>query len=337
MKCGEKYMYGSGNICVVCAEDHNGIGEHVLQLVTKARTLFNFGGGEVVVVCVGCDAPKEIEALYLYGAHRIIISRVKPQSRYDFADAVIKILSACQPELIMFPASDWGETSAAETAIHFKAGFTANCMDISMEGTEYIFTRAALNSTVFAKIAICHTQIAICTIQRNVFNKRRLAKGLKSNGTIQINDIKRTEMIDGIEILESKLIRKLGRIETLDHAKLVFGFGRGLGDEETLQLLFRVARKYKAEIVGTRAVYEMGLIEKNRQVGQSGITISPLIYVAFGISGASQHMVGIMNARRIIAVNTDPTAPIMTFSNEIIIDDCKTVLQKLETMEYQIN
>ena len=81
----------------------------------------------------------------------------------------------------------------------------------------------------------------------------------------------------------------------------------------------------------------MGLIEKNRQVGQSGITISPLIYVAFGISGASQHMVGIMNARRIITVNNDPTATIMTFSDEIIIDDCKTVLQKLETMEYQIN
>lgn len=337
MKCGEKYMYGLGNICVVCAEDHNEIGEHVLQLVTKARTLFNCGGGEVVAVCVGCDTPKEIEDLFLCGAHRIIISRVKPQSRYDFAEAVINILSECQPELILFPATDWGETSAAETAIQLKAGFTANCMDISTEGTEYIFTRAALNSTVLAQIAICHTQIAICTIQRNVFNKRRLAKSSKSNGTIQISDIKQTEMIGGIEILESKRIRSLRRIEILDHAKLVFGFGRGLGDEETLQLLFRVARKYRAEIVGTRAVYEMGLIEKNRQVGQSGITISPLIYVAFGISGASQHMVGIMNARRIIAVNTDSTAPIMAFSNEIIIDDCKTVLRKLEAMEYQID
>lgn len=325
-------MFRFGTICIVCAENQSGIGEHVLQLITKARELHNCGGGEVVAICVGCDKEKEWESLLSYGAHKIIVSREKPKNRYEFADAAVRMLSICHPALIMFPASDWGETSAAETAIRLGAGLTANCMDISMDGMEYIFTRAAINGTVFARIAAYHTPIAICTVQRNAFGKQKVSSDEKRDGLIQINDIKYLSTIDDFEILESKTVQALSRVEMLDHAKVVFGFGRGLGDRETLQLLYRVASKYQAEVVGTRAVYEKGLIEKNRQVGQSGISISPAVYVAFGISGASQHMVGIMNARRIISVNIDAAAPITAFANEVIIEDCKTVLQKLDAM-----
>ena len=325
-------MFRNGTICVVCAESQSEIGEHVLQLITKARELHNSGGGEVVVICVGCDNEKEWKSLFSYGANKVIVSRKKPENRYEFAEAVVQMLSICHPELIMFPASDWGQTSAAETAIRLGAGLTANCMDVSKEGLEYIFTRAAINGTVFAKIAAYHTSIAICTVQRNAFGKRKQPSDENGDGLIQFRDIKVSPTMDAFEVLESKSIQTLSRIELLDHAKVVFGFGRGAGDRETLQLLYRVASKYQAEVVGTRAVYEKGLIEKNRQVGQSGISISPTVYVAFGISGASQHMVGIMNARRIISVNTDSTAPITAFANEVIIEDCKTVLQKLDAM-----
>lgn len=328
-------MIKNKGICVICAEDHNEIGEHVLQLVTKARKLHDNGGGEVSAVCVGRDAAEELETLFSYGAHKVVSSQGKPQNRHEFADMVVHILSMCNPGLSMFPASDWGETSAAETAVRLHAGLTANCMDVVIEGEEYIFTRAAINGTVFAKITGYNTDTSICTVQRNAFSKQNIHERNKRSGLAQIIDIDYKPSIPVFDILESKPVQALSRVETLDHAKLVFGFGRGLGDGEGLDLLRKVANKYQAEIVGTRAVYEHGLIEKSRQVGQSGISIAPSIYIAFGISGASQHMVGVMNARRIISVNIDPAAPILAFSNEVIIEDCKTVLQKLDAISIE--
>jgi electron transfer flavoprotein alpha subunit len=327
-------MIKKRDICVVCAEDVNEIGEHVLQLVTKARMLHTEGGGVVTVLCAGYDTAKALEPLFIYGGHKVIASKRVPQNRYEYADSVVQMLSMCDPELILFPSSDWGETSAAYAAICLQAGLTANCMNISIDGGNYIFTRAAINGTVFAQIAAYHTNIAICTVQRNAFSKMRFQERDKYLSA-QIIDIGYKMPFPTFDVLESKSVPAWNRVENLDHAKLVFGFGRGLGGGEALQILHKVAAEYKAEIVGTRAVRENGLIEKSRQVGQSGISIAPSIYVAFGISGASQHMVGVMNARRIIAVNTDPNAPIISFSSEVIIEDCKTILNKLSVLNVQ--
>ena len=328
-------MINSGSICVVCAEDRNEIGEHVLQLLTKARHLYCEGGGEVTAICVGRHITERIETLFLYGAHKVISSQKAPLNRFEFANIVASILSHCNPELILFPASDWGETCAAEMAIHLCAGLTANCMDISVVNNKYVFTRAAINGTIFAQISTYNTNIAICTIPRNTFSKQKFLLNQKKN--VLVYDDNEDFAPCRLNILEIKPLQELNRITILDHAKIVFGFGRGLGEGETLQLLRKVAKKYNAEIVGTKAVYDDGLIEKNRQVGQSGITIAPLIYVAFGISGASQHMVGVMNAKRIIAINIDPTAPIIRFSNEVIIEDCKNVLQNLDKLKIDTN
>lgn len=327
-------MIKKRDICVVCAEDFNEIGEHVLQLVTKARTLHNEGGGVVTVLCAGCDTEKALDPLFIYGGQKVIASKKVPQNRYEYADAIVQMLSMCDPKLILFPSSDWGETSAAHAAIRLQAGLTANCMDISIDNGDYVFTRAAMNGTVFAKIVAHHTDVAICTIQRNAFSKMKFQERDKCLSA-QIIELEYKMPFPAFDVLESQPMPALNRVENLDYAKLVFGFGRGLGGGEALQVLHKVAAEYKAEIVGTRAVHENGLIEKSRQVGQSGISIAPSIYIAFGISGASQHMVGVMNARRIISVNTDPNAPIITFSNEVIIEDCKTILNKLSALSIQ--
>lgn len=168
-------MIKDGAICVICAENKNGIGEHVYQLLTKANELHKCGGGEVVAICVGTN--KEVyNELFQYGVHKIIVCCEQPYNRYEFADIVVQMISSCRTELIMFPASDWGETCAAEAAIKLGAGLIANCMNISIEAGEYVFTRAALNGSIFAKILANNSSTSICTVQRNAFRKEKLTE-----------------------------------------------------------------------------------------------------------------------------------------------------------------
>lgn len=324
-------MIKDGAICVVCAENKNGIGEHVYQLITKANELHNCGGGEVVAICVGIN--KEVyNELFQYGVDKIIVCCEQPYNRYEFAEVVVRMISSCRSELIMFPASDWGETCAAEVAIKLGAGLTANCMNISIEEGEYVFTRAALNCSILAKISANNSNTSICTVQRNAFRKERLTEFEKKK-VFFFKDIGYTSISDRVQMIQRKVVENHSKINNLDCARIVFGFGRGLVDKNDLQLFKRVAEKYHAEIVGTRAVYEQGFITKNRQVGQSGISIAPIVYVAFGISGASQHMVGVMNAKQIISVNTDINAPINEFANHVIIEDCSSVLRKMDKIK----
>lgn len=115
----------------------------------------------------------------------------------------------------------------------------------------------------------------------------------------------------------------------LESSKIVFGLGRGIKGKNDLELVKKVARKYNAVIAGSRGIVEDGFIEKENQIGQSGISVSPDIYVAIGISGASQHMVGVKNAKKIIAINSCRQAPIFAYADYCIIDDFRNVFGEL--------
>lgn len=322
-------MKKNGEVCVVCAENKNGAGDCVYQLLTKANELHKCGGGEVIALCVGAR-DEEFEKLFRYGADKVITCSEQVNNRYDFASIISQMLTDRDVELVMVPASDWGESCASTIAIELKAGLTANCMDVSIESGDYIFTRAAINGSIFAKIAANDASISICTVQRNAFKKEQRGDE-KTNNIIHFERNENSREGHDIFVLQKGLIENNSKIDNLEYSRIIFGFGRGL-KSENIDLLKRVAKKYHAEIVGTRAVYEQGDITKNRQVGQSGISIAPMIYVAFGISGASQHMVGVMNASQIISINTDSEAPINEFANEVIIADCSDVLLKMDEM-----
>lgn len=113
------------------------------------------------------------------------------------------------------------------------------------------------------------------------------------------------------------------------NSKVVFAIGRGVKEKYTADIIKKLAYKYKAGLIGTRAAVEEGLIDKEQQVGQSGASICPDVYVGFGISGASQHMVGIRNAKLVIAVNSDENAPIFNFADYAIVDNLNNVIKNL--------
>lgn len=320
-------------IWVVCFENPYEIGLHSKQLLCKAKSLMIEDDIKVSAICIGDYVADDLRSLSEYGADEIIYSN---ETCVDYKQIVSILMEmfkneSQKPRLIIFPANEWGKCIAADLAVRIDAGLTAECIDIEThkERNEYkfIFTRAAINSTVLAQIQCINTQVCMCTCKENVFTVSN--KYPKNN--IPVRECKSKILSDSIQlnILKTEHIFIEEKNLTLENAKLVFGIGRGIRDREGLNLITQVAQKYNAAIAGTRAIIEEGFIEKTCQVGQSGISISPEIYVAIGISGATQHIVGIKNAKIIIAINTDERAPIFSYANYCIIEDYKNIFKEL--------
>ncbi|MDR2408438.1 MAG: electron transfer flavoprotein subunit alpha/FixB family protein [Bacteroidales bacterium] len=322
------------NIWVICFETPGLISEHLQQLLYKAYNLLRENDALVSAICIGNYDYDVLRALSKYGADEVIHSKEIGIDYRQISLILTNLLHDVEnkPKLILFPATEWGKCIAADLAIKIGAGLTAECIDIEAEKInneyQFTFTRAAINSSVLAQIQCTNTTIGMCTCKKNVFT---VTEPLPYKD-ISIHEWK-SESIhlssSMPRILHTELISYTERNIQLENSHIVFGVGRGVKDKNDLELIKKAAKKYNAAIAGTRAIVEEGLIEKRCQVGQSGISISPQIYVTIGISGATQHIVGIKNAKRIISINIDPNAPIFNYSDYCIVDDYRKIFQEL--------
>lgn len=322
----------TANIWVVCFENPDMIGTYSRQLLYKARMLIEDSDALVSAICIGNYNYDILRSLSKSGADEIIYSKVKCVEYRQISLILMELFQNTdnKPKLILFPATEWGKCIAADLAIKIGAGLTADCIDIEARKVnneyQFIFTRAAINSSVLAQIQCINTTIGMCTCKKNVF----AASELHFNRDIPIREWKSKNFSSPApRIIHSKLIDYREKNIALDSSRIVFGVGRGIKDKNDLKLIEHVAEKCNAAIAGTRAVVEEGLIEKRWQVGQSGISISPEIYVAIGISGATQHIVGIKNAKNIISINIDSNAPIFSYSDYCVVNDYKKIFQEL--------
>lgn len=318
------------DIWVVCDDATEGISSISLGMLTKSYELGKHSGCTSAAVCFGNQSPECLQELFFYGAENVLHfvhnnAGIEQQCKW-----LCKAISQKKPKMIMFPASEYGRRMASYISVEFEAGLTAECIDITVDAEgHFAYSRAAINSSAIATIQCINSEVELCTIKENIFLPKRLPEAC--TGKIEELSCEETEIDTIAERIT--VINTEEKAETpfdINASKIVFGFGRGIKDADTVALLFRVANKLGASVVGTRAVVEDNLLEQFRQVGQSGISIAPEIYVCFGISGASQHIVGIKNAKVIVAVNTDENAPIFDYADYIIHDDAVNVLRALE-------
>ncbi|MDF2803376.1 MAG: hypothetical protein K0S61_3279 [Anaerocolumna sp.] len=307
--------------------------DHTLQTLTKARSLGNQCSSQVSALCVGHWEDCIADNLFLYGADKLVISRQEEQFDLPyFADVLTEIIKQIKPRLILIPATVNGKNLAAILSTRFEAGLTADCIDIDFDDQgELYFSRAAINDSVIAKIKCINCNIMMGTVKKDVFIKKQTNRDNKGLVEEFFYEGRTDKLTDAWEVLEH--INKEVKIDIdINNYKKVFCVGRGIKNKETYERIVRIANKYDAIVVGTRAVVEEGFIGRERQVGQSGKSIAPHIYIGFGVSGASQHMVGIKNADLIVAVNEDKKAAIFDYSDYAIVDNISDVLDELEIM-----
>ncbi len=318
---------GNKKLWIISDQNEDYATEHVLQILHKAIELKRSHKDEVSVVCVGVNKEEQFKTLFQYGADGIVFC--EQQEEYGisfFVECIASLLKDKLPDVILFPASITGKQTAAILSVRYRAGLTACCTDIQYahDMDRFVFIRPAMSDSVLAEITCINDKLQMCTIKENIFESAFVTNEIRWNMEYYVYTDKESER--KVEVLERKTINLKERVD-IKSAKIIFVVGRGM--KHCMDLCQTVAEKYGAVIVGTKAAVEENMIHENRQIGQSGISISPDICISFGVSGASQHMVGIKGARLIIAVNSDNTAPIFDYADYVIVDKGENVLHEL--------
>ena len=325
----------------VFAEQTDGkVAEVVLELLTKARELKaqRGDGCKVCAVIFGSGLPASVDSeLASFGADKIYKVDAPVLSEYEanvYVDALSQLVVKHKPEVILAGATAIGRAFFARVAVRVRTGLTADCTALKVENTlnkdtdvmQMLLhqTRPAFGGNIMATIMTPNHRPQMATVRPKVFKKSEvdsasaakcatIAEALKLIAPMT-KIVKREPFADGVDIAAAEI--------------LVAG-GRGLKKAENFAQLQRLAELLGGEVAASRAAVDAGWVGIPRQVGQTGKTVAPRIYLCFGISGAIQHLEGIRGADTIIAVNNDPNAPIFGVADLGIVGDALEILPAL--------
>jgi electron transfer flavoprotein alpha subunit len=246
-----------------------------------------------------------------------------------------RLISREKPQIVLFGATNVGRDLAPRVASELGVGLTADCTDLkigshtdSVSQTTYerllYQIRPAFGGNIIATIVTPETRPQMATVRPGVMHRAPLQQGRKGN-LIPFNETPPPETL-AVRVLEQFTAPKK---VNLTGAKVIVAGGAGVGSKENFALIRELARVLGAEVGASRAAVDAGYIEKAHQVGQTGTTVRPKLYIACGISGAVQHRVGMQDSGKIIAINTDPDAPIFQIAHYGIVGDLNEVIPKL--------
>lgn len=317
-------------VCVFGEWSGEKIHEVTYELLHEGRRLADELSVELSVIFLGPpEAKAEASALIAYGADRVFLAldpRLADFRDDVYARVVAKFLSEERPEVMLFSATALGQALAPRVAGLLRLGLTAHCIafEIRQEDRVLIQVRPSFGEDVMARI-ISRTKPQMATVRPGVFPK---AKALPDRR----GEIKYIELSE--ELLESALevIKKTKAPEKgvdITKAKVIVAGGRGLGNKEFFEKLFELAKLLGGAVGATRPVYHLGWVSEDHMIGVSGVSVSPRLYLGFGISGALHHVVGLRGAETIVAINIDPEAPLMQRADIAVEGDVREILPLL--------
>ncbi len=313
------------HIVVVC-DNISEPEKHLFQLISKASELASQNKSKVCVICPPDWKYEDYQTLAEYGADEVIAPESGKMQIRPYCDYIEKIIVGKKVFAVLYPATSFGKSVAARISVRVGASLTADCVEIGYDEQGKIWVqRAAMNDSVLARIKCINCDISMCTVKAYVFQINRSAG--RSGKVIIKGKLEKNEL--PYSVIES-LKREHENDVDLDQFKKFFCVGRGVRKAETYERIKHLAEKCGACVIGTRAAVEDNIIEKTYQVGQSGKNVQPELYVAFGVSGASQHMVGIKGECTIIAINNDENARIFDYSDYKIVADLNDIIEQME-------
>lgn len=300
-----------------------------LELLGKAQDLAGALGQDVSAVLLGYEVSGICRTLTDYGADRVYLAEHRALKEYRtvaYTKAFEELIIRYKPNILLMGATHIGRDLAPRVSRRIGVGLTADCTELSIDPEEGILlqTRPAFGGNVMATIANRYSRPQMATVRPGVMEARRQPG---KTGAVVNHKISLTEKEIFTKVLEVVKEKKKG--VRLDQAKVIVAGGRGVGSKEDMRSLFALADVMGAEVAGTRIIVEEGWLPVDRQVGQTGQTVRPEIYIACGISGAIQHRAGMLGSRYVIAVNKDERAPIFGVADWGIVGDLHDVVPAL--------
>ncbi|MEM0027095.1 MAG: electron transfer flavoprotein subunit alpha/FixB family protein [Ignisphaera sp.] len=319
---------------LIYAENYGrGISKTSFELLGKAREVVSKLGGAVSAVAIvskSDDAEKYAKDLIMYGADKVLLYQVNENEISNpliHKCIIIDAINYIKPKLVLFPATPWGRSLAPRVAANIRTGITADCLDIYVDDSnDIVQVRPAFTGNIIAHIKTL-TNPVIATIRPGVFQipKADSSKG----GEIEKRSLDKSEgcfetsnKIKVLGIAKEKRVR-------LSEAEIIVSIGRGVKSKEDIKLFEDLAKELNAQLACSKPLVDTGWMERDRQVGFSGNIVKPKIYIAFGISGAPQHIAGMKDSKYVIAVNIDASAPIAKYSDLFVVGDIYYIAQNL--------
>lgn len=330
---------GEKELWVFAERWHGEIHPVTYELLTKGRELLTCGGRpdkkqlggdreNLVAVVFGKVTPDEKKTLGAYGAGRVISllgSEGDSGTYIGKAHLLVSVLQECRPSILLAGATATGRTIMPLVAVKLRTGLTADCTELEIDPERGVLlqTRPAFGGNVLATIECAQMRPQMATVRPHVFRMKKE----KTSQAAQVTEKRYPSRIQQ----PFRIIEKIVEEEMFDitGAKVVVAGGRGLSRKEGFSLLERLAEKLGGVVGASRGAVDLGWIGAAHQVGQTGHTVTPILYVACGISGAVQHLAGMKGSETIIAINEDPEAPVFEVADYGIVGDLYEMIPKI--------
>ena len=332
----------SGEVWVFAEQEEGKLAEIAFELLGKARELADKLGVKVGAVLMGSGVEALAKPLFAGGAdivHLVDDPALKVFRNKAYRHALVELVKECSPQIVIFGATHMGRDLGPSVASALRCGLTADCTDLQIgdytdkkTGEEFKNVlhqiRPAFGGNIIATIVNARHWPQMATVREGVMKPlaREEGRGKREEGAV----VKHSSHLDGVEIPTEvvEIVRKVSSVN-LKGSRVIVAGGAGVGSKENFALLHDLAAALGGAVGGSRAAVDLGYCEHERQIGQTGVTVRPALMISCGISGAVQHLAGMQDSQKIIAINTDKDAPIFKVAHYGIVGDLNVVIPKL--------
>ena len=327
-----------GEVWVFAEQEGGRLSDVPLELLGKGRSLAATLNVPVGAVLAGRKVRHLAEQLVARGADKVYVVEhdlLEPYQTNSYAKVVCDLIGLHKPQIVLYGATPIGRDLAPRIASAIKAGLTADCTDLQIgdhtpPGSDQLHKnllfqiRPAFGGNIIATIVNYNRWPQMATVREGVMPM--IDPDPARTGQI----IDCPAQLDGLPLpLEILQAERRPKKVNLKAARVIVAGGAGVGSKENFQLIWDLAGVLGAAVAGSRAAVDLGYVDHDHQVGQTGTTVRPALYIACGISGAVQHRAGMSEAARIVAINTDKEAPILSVAHYGIVGDLNVVIAKM--------
>lgn len=334
------------NVFVYCELEGNQVVDVSLELLTKGRALANELNVNLECICIGTNLNGIEKQVSPYGVDKIHIFEAEGLSPYTtlpHTSAIVNLFKEEKPQICLMGATVIGRDLGPRVSSALNSGLTADCTQleigdfdkkVNVDGQiiekhyekQLYQIRPAFGGSIIATIVNPEHRPQMATVRDGVMQKQIVDINYKS--TIIKHDVAKyiptTDFI--VKVIERHIESSKNNLKG---ASIVVAGGYGVGSKEGFELLYELAKVLHAEVGASRAAVDAGWIEPDRQIGQTGVTVHPKLYIACGISGQIQHVAGMQDSSMIISINNDPEAPINKIADYVIVGSINDVVPKM--------
>lgn len=333
-------MTDNNNLIVYCEYDEGRIADVSLELLTKGRQLASKLGVKLEAIVIGDNLDGIEKQLFPYGVdtvYKVSDKRLYPYTSNPHAAVLINLFREIKPQICLMGATCIGRDLGPRVSSCLHSGLTADCTSLEIgdhkdpktgkEYTDLLYQiRPAFGGNIVATIVNPDCRPQMATVREGVMKKEIFDENHKGE-VIELETSKYVKPEDFVvEIIDRHIEKSKINIKG---APIIVAGGYGMGSRENFDLLYQLAETLGGEVGASRAAVDAGFAEHARQIGQTGVTVRPKLYIACGISGQIQHIAGMQDSSIIISINNDPDAPINTIADFVITGNVEDIVPKL--------